>query len=488
MPHFSWILLALLNVSECSVFELTEFTKIPPEVIYIKNRTPVTLSCSARFAGEVTFKCNGKIASQNKIDTKIDIDSNNQKIITASLTVQRKQVEQYFGLDDYWCMCLARSDKNNDWKKTKKTYIREAYLDKNFQKPLPQSGGVKFGEKFVLDCRPPRGIPRPVVTWLKDGKLLEIDAVNYETTEEGDLIVNKVDHTANGNYTCRASSIVGVRETPTAVVYVWVNGGWSSWSEWSDCSAKEECGVGTRDRYRTCNNPAPVRGKACRGPKYKTDKCNAPCRKPETAFRSPSAANPDIDESESDDSKLILIASLAGAAGLALVIFIMVFVYFRSRRNFDYFKKNQMKKAPFSANHDFDLIRAPSQVDARHPHPEYSSICNRKEGLETLEQLLYRPDSNFPSSMKQTPIGSYHHSYPTKLESYPEEYGTRSSSGVSTDRNQEPDICRTQTGQMSHQLPVHTVPSTPQRPLLATPTQFHPSYPTYSYPNPYQPR
>ena len=59
------------------------------------------------------------------------------------------------------------------------------------------------------------------MTWLKDGKLLEIDAVNYETTEEGDLIVNKVDHTANGNYTCRASSIVGVRETPTAVVYVW---------------------------------------------------------------------------------------------------------------------------------------------------------------------------------------------------------------------------------------------------------------------------
>ena len=34
-------------------------------------------------------------------------------------------------------------------------------LEQRFQKPLPQSGGVKYGEKFVLDCRPPRGIPRP---------------------------------------------------------------------------------------------------------------------------------------------------------------------------------------------------------------------------------------------------------------------------------------------------------------------------------------
>ena len=57
--------------------------------------------------------------------------------------------------------------------------------------------------------------------WLKDGIILEIDQINYELTEKGDLIVNKVDNSANGNYTCRAQSIVGIRETPTANVYVW---------------------------------------------------------------------------------------------------------------------------------------------------------------------------------------------------------------------------------------------------------------------------
>ena len=50
---------------------------------------------------------------------------------------------------------------------------------------------------------------------------MNIDKIDYELTEKGDLIVNQVDQTANGNYTCRASNIAGVRETPIAKVYVW---------------------------------------------------------------------------------------------------------------------------------------------------------------------------------------------------------------------------------------------------------------------------
>lgn len=502
-------ILSLLGLSHASVFELTEFTSTPDEVIYIKNRSPVILNCAARFASEINFKCNGKIVSDKsgRVEHTTDVDYSGQKILSSTLTVQRKQVVEYFGPEDYWCICLARSEKSNEWEKTKKSYIREAYLEQKFQKPLPQSGGVKYGEKFVLDCRPPRGVPKPVVTWLKDGELIDIDSINYETTEKGDLIVNKVDHSANGNYTCRARSIVGTRETPIANVYVWVNGQWSNWSEWSKCTTDGECGVGTKEKYRTCSNPSPVNGKPCRGQKYKTDRCIRPCPKidnPSIRYHTGSSksGNPEINldinlESDTDDSKLILIASLAGAAGLALVIFVVIFVYFRSRRNFDYFKKADLKKAPFNANHDFDLIRAPSQVDARTSHPEYSSICNRKEGLETLEQLLYRPESSFAASMKHSSNGYGHmselrgHSYPVKLEPYAEEYGTRSSSGVSTDRNQDPDICTgpNMVHQLPHQLPVHgATPHTPQRLMGSPTTQFHPSYPTYSYPNPYQPR
>ena len=35
-----------------------------------------------------------------------------------------------------------------------------------------------------------------------------------------------------------------------------MNGGWSNWSDYSDCSVT--CGKGTIARSRTCTNPAPV--------------------------------------------------------------------------------------------------------------------------------------------------------------------------------------------------------------------------------------
>ena len=39
-------------------------------------------------------------------------------------------------------------------------------LDSKFQKPYPQSGGVEFGVEFLLDCKPPRGVPEPTSKFL----------------------------------------------------------------------------------------------------------------------------------------------------------------------------------------------------------------------------------------------------------------------------------------------------------------------------------
>lgn len=460
-----------------SVFQLTEFVKKLPEISYIKNRTPVELKCAAKFASEISFKCNGKSVADHKIKNSFDEEP---RVLTATLLIQRKQVEEYFGMEDYWCHCSARSESTKEWEKTKKSFIQVAYLEQKFQKPLPQSGGVKYGEKFVLDCRPPKGIPAPDVSWIKDGKILNIDKIDYELTEKGDLIVNQVDQTANGNYTCRASNIAGVRETPIAKVYVWVNGEWSNWSEYSECKPETgDCGIGTRDKYRSCNSPVPVNGKACRGQKYREDRCMVKCPDIQIPIQIRPmpieihfADDSYLSDSENNDSQLILIGSLVGGAGFALVIFISIFAYFRSKRNIDYFKKAELKKAPFNANNDFDLIRAPSQVDARTPsHPEYSTICNRKDNLEKLEHLLYRPESAYPK-----PNG---YGYPLNHTMYSEcnqeEYATRSSSGVSTDRNQDVE----QNPLLPHNQQI--LPS-----LNGAQIQYHQAYPTYSYP--YQPR
>ncbi|XP_055376724.1 hemicentin-1-like [Condylostylus longicornis] len=56
-----------------------------------------------------------------------------------------------------------------------------------------------------------------------------------------------------------------------------VDGGWSVWSSWTSCSVT--CGVGTKERYRTCNSPKPANGgKFCKGLDKMVQTCiSIPC-------------------------------------------------------------------------------------------------------------------------------------------------------------------------------------------------------------------
>ena len=141
---------------------------------------------------------------------------------------------------------------------------------------------------------------------------------------------------------------------------------------------------------------------------------------------------------------------------------------------------------------DFDLIRTQSQVtDAR---------TNRKD--DALERLLYR---HHPDHQLMGGGGAPNMSYnPMKDDYYKDDFGTRSSSGVSTEpsekmnskQQQQQQQCQAQMGGPDNQPIYHSIvpppaPQAPPPPPPPKPSQnynFNSNYPTYAYPNPYQPR
>ena len=83
------------------------FLEEPRDHYYIVKNRPVTVVCRASPAIHIYFKCAGQWMRPELHVNSETVERGGRVVMQTSIDVGREEVEEYFGLDRYWCECHA---------------------------------------------------------------------------------------------------------------------------------------------------------------------------------------------------------------------------------------------------------------------------------------------------------------------------------------------------------------------------------------------
>ncbi|XP_062591400.1 uncharacterized protein LOC134252872 isoform X2 [Saccostrea cucullata] len=177
-------------------------------------------------------------------------------------------------VDGGWTDWSEWSECNNENGEWKRSKTRTC------TNPLPQHGGKDCeGEEMIEEsCIPPTPAPSPL-----DGGWTDWSEWSECNNEKGGWKRSKTRTCTNpspqhGGKDCEGEEMIEESCIPPTPAPSPLDGGWSDWSAWSECYFVN--GMDKKSKTRTCTNPSPQHGgKDCEG----DDKIERPCISPQFA-------------------------------------------------------------------------------------------------------------------------------------------------------------------------------------------------------------
>nr|XP_040563510.1 roundabout homolog 2-like [Lepeophtheirus salmonis] len=181
----------------------------------VPKNEPVTLNCKADGIPEpnITWYKDGELVPTAPKTHRVILPSGSLFFLRA---VQNKK-EHDGGL--YWC----EATNEVGTARSRNVTLDVAVLREDFRlKPMDTI--VAEGDIGVIKCWPPKGNPKPSVKWTKNGDILDTSQSNGRIiiTEVGNLVIQEVVKSDEGQYACQAENIVGIRETEEAQLSIQV--------------------------------------------------------------------------------------------------------------------------------------------------------------------------------------------------------------------------------------------------------------------------